>query len=355
MFPLKRFVQGPSLHEENVFQEAEPTKVATGTLTGEEASKAYEEIISLPPSISSKNATDLPESTVKKPANSPSSNKKRHSPGVRQQVPSLRNLMTLCEDNNFKDLKTTLNTYTTKVDVNAQDEYGWTLLMSASCAGSLQCVSALLQKGANWYITDKKGLTALGIAAKNRRDSVCQLLQEWNDCYFERQRRLQQLQLESQETKDRPEAGPSNGRYCELCKFQYEESSTDMHEKSIAHLVSTAEFGGDKAHFGIPESNKGFQLMIKSGWDKSSGLGPDGQGHKFPVKTVLKRNKLGLGNEQEKKAARITHFHPFDSAAVETVSERTERDITVQRRETIKQRNKLRQKEIDFRREFSSL
>ena len=45
------------------------------------------------------------------------------------------------------------------------------------------------------------------------------------------------------------------------------------------------------------------------------GLGPAGMGRKFPVKTVLKRDRLGLrskGGDQ----ARVTHFGPNDYSAV---------------------------------------
>ena len=50
------------------------------------------------------------------------------------------------------------------------------------------------------------------------------------------------------------------------------------------------------------------------------GLGPEGTGRKFPVKTVLKKDRLGLGSKQKSKA-RITHFSPKDLAAVATNKE----------------------------------
>lgn len=46
-----------------------------------------------------------------------------------------------------------------------------------------------------------------------------------------------------------------------------------------------------------------------------TGLGPEGIGRKFPVKTVLKRDRLGLGSK-ESKQARVTHFGPNDHSAV---------------------------------------
>lgn len=45
------------------------------------------------------------------------------------------------------------------------------------------------------------------------------------------------------------------------------------------------------------------------------GLGPAGMGRKFPVKTVLKRDRLGLGSKGSDQA-RVTHFGPNDCSAV---------------------------------------
>lgn len=47
----------------------------------------------------------------------------------------------------------------------------------------------------------------------------------------------------------------------------------------------------------------------------TTGLGPEGTGRKFPVKTILKQDRLGLGSKQKSKS-RVTHFSPKDSAAV---------------------------------------
>lgn len=357
MFPLKRFVQGPSLHDETVSyaETTDPRRLNTGTLNGDEASKAYEEIINLP--------STADEVQVIEPTPTSSTSLKRRIKSERnpfpasteETVPKLSRLFLYCESNDYKPLKRCLQRFKSEIEIDSVDEYDWTMLMSASCAGSLECVSILLQHGANWNITDKKGQTALYFATKKGHNSVIQLIEDWHECYIEQQDRQNgRQQQQDDREKDKSQEASSSTTWCDTCQIYYE-SLKDTHERSIAHLVCTAQFGKDKIHFGIPESNKGFQLMVKSGWDQSSGLGPEGRGHKFPVKTVLKRNKLGLGNEKERKAARITHFGPFDPAAVETQPERLEREATVHRKETTKQRCKDRRKEINFRREFSSL
>jgi hypothetical protein len=64
--------------------------------------------------------------------------------------------------------------------------------------------------------------------------------------------------------------------------------------------------------YSIPASNKGYQILVKGGWNREKGLGADGSGHKFPLKTVMKRDRAGLGGSTEEKA-RVTHVTPLAS------------------------------------------
>jgi hypothetical protein len=60
----------------------------------------------------------------------------------------------------------------------------------------------------------------------------------------------------------------------------------------------------------LTNSNKGFQLLQKMGWkERDGGLGRNRQGSLLPVKTVrLKDNRKGVGAQQQKCKARITHY-----------------------------------------------
>lgn len=62
------------------------------------------------------------------------------------------------------------------------------------------------------------------------------------------------------------------------------------------------------------------------------GLGRDGGGRKFPVKTILKRDRLGLGCDREMQP-RITHFGPKDHLAVKS-------SIVTKRQRSIKRMSK---------------
>ena len=60
---------------------------------------------------------------------------------------------------------------------------------------------------------------------------------------------------------------------------------------------------------GVPlnESNIGFKMLLKAGWDGVSGLGRNGHGRRSPVKTVVKNDRKGLGIG-DKKHMKNNHF-----------------------------------------------
>ena len=55
--------------------------------------------------------------------------------------------------------------------------------------------------------------------------------------------------------------------------------------------------------------------MVNQGWNAEKGLRPENSGVKFPVKSVLKRNRKSLGALAKGKT-KITHFGPGDESAV---------------------------------------
>ena len=82
-----------------------------------------------------------------------------------------------------------------------------------------------------------------------------------------------------------------------------------------------------------------------------TGLGPDGIGRKFPVKTVLKRDRLGLGSKESEKA-RVTHFGPNDYNAVKRrkVSSKEKQKGKEQRRISRRERQATEKKERNWER-----
>ncbi len=89
---------------------------------------------------------------------------------------------------------------------------------------------------------------------------------------------------------------------------------------------------------------------MKGGWNEESGLGlgtAGGEGRKYPISTVLKRDRLGFGLKSEKP--RITHFGPYDTEAIGAVQPTPK---TISRRYQAKLDVIEKAKERDFRREF---
>lgn len=93
-------------------------------------------------------------------------------------------------------------------------------------------------------------------------------------------------------------------------------------------------------------------MMVRSGWTPGTGLGPEGEGCRQPVSTVLKRDQEGLGFGRT-KAAKVTHFQARDRDAVRPPSQKEEGSGGKKQREK-ERRKEQRDKnwERDFRASF---
>ena len=107
--------------------------------------------------------------------------------------------------------------------------------------------------------------------------------------------------------------------YCALCEINFKETTLKEHTSSTLHLFnSRSSINSNKKSFGILSSNRGYQMMIKNGWDQQSGLGSSSQGQLYPIKTVLRKRKSGLGVKQT--PAKVTHFKPYDVQSINYIS-----------------------------------
>lgn len=89
------------------------------------------------------------------------------------------------------------------------------------------------------------------------------------------------------------------------------------HETSTLHRFNRTNTQSSVPHFGIPESNVGFQMLVQQGWNRDSGLGAEQNGRIYPIKTTLRKPRSGLGVRQCNKP-KVTHFKPFDSDAIKS-------------------------------------
>ncbi|ESP03945.1 hypothetical protein LOTGIDRAFT_110007 [Lottia gigantea] len=236
------------------------------------------------------------------------------------------------------DLSSLKNSIECGADINYQDKFGWTALMCASVESHVTTVRFLLKIGADTNVTNNSKQTAIDLARKSKRSKIVDILEKWDP---------------DSDLKKKSKVIKTETYFCEICEVEY--SDKIKHESSTAHLFNR-QLKPSAPHFTIPESNKGFQLMLKHGWNKTTGLGSKGQGPKYPVKTVLKRDRQGFGGETKQKS-KVTHFDANDASAVERCKKNSERRVSVRtlsRREARYREKKDKNWEREMRRYFNS-
>lgn len=208
---------------------------------------------------------------------------------------NVNSLMKAIENSDFKHVERILNGDGN--NVNCKDEFGWTPLMSACCAGNGSMVEFLLKFKPDLSPRDKRGNSCQDLAQAKGHQNITNLLKQY----------IQSLSTpKTDQLKHSSE--PSDARtefYCSECKQSVENMSFKTHISSTVHNFHVASKRKMPTLYGIPESNKGFQILVKSGWNKEEGLGPSGEGHKFPPKTILKQDRTGLGARKYK--SKVTH------------------------------------------------
>ncbi|XP_075042685.1 G patch domain and ankyrin repeat-containing protein 1 [Mixophyes fleayi] len=221
-------------------------------------------------------------------------------------------------------------------DINFRDIYFWTALMSSAYAGKKDIVSYLIKRGAAWVgVCDTQGKDALILAEEAGHQDIVKLLQD---------------SLRDQPQESAPRTQPLDRKHCEICKTHYQEDSVEIHERSTVHLFNKKKTL-PSTYYVIPEHNIGFKMMLKEGWNRESGLGPDGTGRKFPVQTVLKRDQKGLGFQSDQKP-KVTHFAANDTLAVVRPvikQTRSERVATISKKEERRKEAKAKAWERDLR------
>ncbi|XP_054712691.1 G patch domain and ankyrin repeat-containing protein 1 homolog [Uloborus diversus] len=303
------------------------------TLNGEEASIFYNTIISS--SSICKNPNSAKSSSRQKNIASKKISEKLESISPPKSVDILSNkVFFYAQEGNLKEIKKCLEQ---TCCINQQDAYGWTPIMCAAMEGHYSIVKYLLDFGADLSIRNKQGLTVFEIAERGNHLQVIDLLRNG----------IQVSKISDAVLKNSDEA---ELKFCKECSLSFKESIVS-HEKSIAHLFSSSK-AQNSTFYHIPENNKGFQIMLKSGWDKDKGLGINEDGRKFPVKSVLKKDRGCIGRTKE--TAKITHFGPNDPSSIKHQAAPVSllREKTLKNRERRKMALKQRQKEISFRRQF---
>ncbi|KAG0304515.1 G patch domain and ankyrin repeat-containing protein 1 [Dissophora globulifera] len=93
---------------------------------------------------------------------------------------------------------------------------------------------------------------------------------------------------------------------CESCQIEVREDDMDRHCRGTAHLISQESHIKPLDTLALGHGNKGFRMLVNSGWDYEKGLGIEGQGKRHPVATRLKQDRLALGAAGSSKKV-VTH------------------------------------------------
>lgn len=190
-------------------------------------------------------------------------------------------------------------------NINACDQYGWTAMMMAAFEGSVNAVKFLLRKNVDESISDSRGRTALSLAESKCHSEIVHLLKK------------DPIVISSSDEDGSAEI-KNEKLYCSVCDSKITEANQSRHLVSTLHRFNEKNAHKFARRFGIPDSNVGFRMMLRQGWNRENGLGPQMDGHLYPVKTVIRKSRSGLGTKQP-NTAKVTHFRPFDSDAVKSL------------------------------------
>jgi hypothetical protein len=326
MSKIVQFV--PESTEEEIHQTIQE-HVAIPGISGVEARQFYEDLL----------ADSTSENRITVQQKVAGASKKSEKNVLHSSVSTLteNDFLKAAQNGNIKMLKKCLRD---GININCVDSYGWTALMCACGNGKREVVSFLLKKGIDKYITDKKCRDAVAIAKSTGHESVANVIRKFD----------KSVMKSSPSEKQKTEVVEF---FCDVCNKNIQEMSRTNHETSTVHLFNR-KLKPKPDSFLIQPYNRGYQLMLKSGWDGEKGLGSRGQGQRYPVKTILKRDRHCLGVEPQKtskKQAKVTHFGPNDQKAVE----RKLRSSTVQKRDRKKRETKSQIWERKLREEMNDV
>uniref|UniRef100_A0A3B3X2T9 G-patch domain-containing protein n=1 Tax=Poecilia mexicana TaxID=48701 RepID=A0A3B3X2T9_9TELE len=211
------------------------------------------------------------------------------------------------------------------VDINFQvatprsDSYLWTAVMCASWSGQKAAVRLLLMHGAAWVgVVDTRGKDAQDLASEGIFMCLCQPVSVHDIliCVFF-------LNIFTCPLSSQPN-----------CNTQM---SFNLHRPQPT------------PYYCLPPSSNSYRMMVCCGWKPGTGLGPEADGAKQPVSTVLKRDQKGLGFGPIKRP-KVTHFKAGDADAVKHQQhEKEEKGQRAQKKDEIKRKE---QKDKNWERDF---
>lgn len=187
--------------------------------------------------------------------------------------------------------------------LNEYDDYKWNVLMIAIASLNNDIVKYLLETQTNKpdfndliNSKDMSGNDPESLAIRFNNKEAIKLIQNV--------KKMNVNSVNKNMTMNKPCEKISDNYYCDVCKKTCD-SYLD-HIKSIPHQLNENETQqvSLKTNYYLRPSNKGYQLLMKSGWNESSGLGSKEQGETRPIRTRVKLDRLGIGIPDDDKDAK---------------------------------------------------
>lgn len=255
--------------------------------TNDKSVKEYESIISIPSTAAKQTKNTIPM-------------KRKRQPHLESIVFNKIKFFKAATEDNVQ-LMEQINF--TNNDINSVDQFGWSALMIAACASATNCVRFLLNQQVDLSISDKSGNTALTLAQRNQKHEILDLINE-------------KISKKVRRTVSETSTSSTESFFCKDCNHHFSDTTKIQHDHSTLHCFNQKNGYKFSKRYHIPDSNIGFKMMVRQGWDRECGLGPNGkEGKLYPVKTTLRKTRSGLGTKQD-SPPRITHFSAFDRDAV---------------------------------------
>ena len=330
---IVHFVKEQGISKPESESEVEDTPLQT--LSGTEAREFYEDVLAMP--------EESKRRRIKRKRRRVAAAKGAQTSTQAKTVPTVSQVFGYVQEGDLGKLQTALSSGA--CDVNTTDQFNWTLLMSAAHAGHAHIVEHLLSAGAEWRErVDRSGCTAVDLALRAGHTTLASLIETYTEPTITR----------NGDDTERRQGRESTAYFCEKCQQRVTDSPAQRHTTSTLHQFSCQHsIRSPHTSYVIPRTNRGYQLMLKSGWDPEKGLGCDKEGRKYPVKTVLKQDRLGFGQTDERLTQgrpKVTHFAAFDERAVRRRSERIERGRYLRKRDIVAAARKDRDWEVRMRR-----
>nr|CAH8870300.1 unnamed protein product [Trichobilharzia regenti] len=157
----------------------------------------------------------------------------------------------------------------------------------------------------------------------------------------------------------------STSRECTVCGVDFDDY--EKHVSSIGHQVAEmhgyqilTRIGWRDAAFNVDEelsismtSTNASLASTSQSCSKGSGLNAAREGRRFPIATVLKRDRLGFGWSNSTNTAKITHFSSGDIRAIQNLRNPKLSSVKKDTKYLVRKMNREKNMERTIRQEFN--